>query len=116
MKRDYSLYLKDIIYSIALIEDFIGNIQFNEFVKDKKTSSAAIYQIEIIGEASKHIPQHKRMKYNKIPWKDMAGMRDRIIHFYFGIDYEIVWKVIKEDLPILKTQIEKMLKGYKRDD
>lgn len=116
MKRDYSLYLKDILNSIALIEDFIGNMQFNEFAEDKKTSSAAIYQIEIIGEAAKHIPRDKQTKYRKIPWKDMAGMRDRIIHFYFGVDYEIVWKVIKEDLPNLKTQIVKILKEYKGEE
>ena len=62
MKRDYSLYLKDILYSIVLIEDFIGNMQFSEFAEDKKTSSAAIYQIEIIGEASKQIPRAKRIR------------------------------------------------------
>ena len=116
MKRDYSLYIKDILNSIVLIEDFIGNMQFSEFAEDKKTSSAAIYQIEIIGEASKQIPRAKRIKYSEIPWKDMAGMRDRIIHFYFRVDYEIVWKVIKEDLPILKMQIAEMLRDFKGEN
>ncbi len=116
MKRDHSLYLKDILDSMALIEDFIGNMQLDEFKKDKKTSSATIYQIEIIGEAPKHVPRDEQKNYHQIPWKDMAGMRDRIIHFYFGIDYEIVWKVIKEDLPNLKKQISEMLLAIKSED
>ncbi len=116
MKRDYSLYLTDILNSITLIEDFIGNMRFKKFTEDKKTSSAAIYQIEIIGEAAKQIPRAKRTKYSEIPWKNMAGMRDRIIHFYFGVDYEIVWKVIKEDLPILKMQIAEMLQDFKGEN
>ena len=113
MKRDYSLYIKDILDSISLIEEFIGNIDFDEFKKDKKTSSAVIYQIEVIGEASKQIPKDKRTKYKDIPWKDMAGMRDKIIHFYFGVDHEIVWKVIKEDLPILKKELVRILAEFK---
>jgi len=113
MKRDYSLYIKDILDSISLIEDFIGNINFDEFTKDKKTSSAVIYQIEIIGEAAKQIPKDKRTKYQAVPWQDMAGMRDKIIHFYFGVDHEIVWKVIKEDLPILKKEFVRILAELK---
>ena len=110
MKRDYMLYIKDILDCIEKIEDFIGDMEFDEFVEDDKTSSAVIRKLEIIGESSKNIPKEIMMKYQEIPWSDMARMRDKIIHFYFGVDYEIVWKVIKERLPELKQQIENIIK------
>jgi len=110
MKRDYMLYIKDILDSIEKIEDFIGDMDFDEFAKDDKTSSAVVRKLEIIGEATKNITKEMRMKYKEIPWSDIARMRDKIIHFYFGVDYEIVWKVIKERLPVLKQQIKRVLK------
>ncbi|MGC8754815.1 MAG: DUF86 domain-containing protein, partial [Thermosulfidibacteraceae bacterium] len=75
---------------------------------DDKTSSAVIRKFEIIGEATKHIPEEIRQKYPEVPWKEMAGFRDKLIHFYFGIKYEIVWNTIKE-LPSLRSKIEKIL-------
>lgn len=112
MKRDYALFIKDIADCINKIEEFVGNISFSEFVKDDKTSSAVVRKLEIIGEAAKNVPEHIRQKHKNIPWKDMARMRDKIIHFYFGIDYEIVWKVIKERLPKIKQQIKNVLKLF----
>ena len=109
MKRDYGLYLKDMLDSILKIEEFVGSMSYEDFVEDDKTSSAVVRKLEIIGEASKNIPEEIRQKYKDIPWSDMAKTRDKITHFYFGIDYEIVWKVIKERLPALKEQIKKML-------
>ena len=109
MKRDYSLYLNDILDSILKIEEFVGSMGYEEFVEDDKTSSAVVRKVEIIGEASKNIPEEIRQKYKDVPWSDMAKTRDKITHFYFGIDYEIVWKVIKDRLPALKEQIKKML-------
>lgn len=108
--RDYSLYIKDILESIGKIEEFVGDMTYDEFVADDKTSSAVIHKIEIIGEATKNVPKDIRTKYKHIPWGDMAKTRDKIIHFYFGVDYEIVWKVVKENLPVLKNQIEDVLK------
>jgi len=110
MKRDYKLYIKDILNSILKTEEFIGDMSYRDFIEDDKTSSAIVRKLEIIGEASKNIPKEIRMKYKEIPWSDMAKMRDKITHFYFGVDYEIVWKVIKERLPTLKQQIQKLLK------
>ena len=72
-----------------------------------------MWKIHVIGEATKNIPKTLRQKYRDIPWKDMAGMRDRIAHFYFGIDYEIVWKVINTNLPQIKPHIQKMLDDLK---
>lgn len=82
-KRDYSLYIKDILDSIGEIEEFVGDISYDEFIKDDKTSSAVIHKLEIIGEASKNVPKDIRTKYKHIPWSDMAKTRDKIIHFYY---------------------------------
>lgn len=110
MKRDYKLYIKDILNSVLKTEEFIGDMSYRDFIEDDKTSSAVVRKLEIIGEASKNIPKEIRMKYKEVPWSDMAKMRDKMTHFYFGVDYEIVWKVIKERLPTLKQQIQKLLK------
>jgi uncharacterized protein with HEPN domain len=109
MKRDHSLYIKDILDAIQRIEDFAGDITFEEFVQDDKTSSAVLRKLEIIGEAAKKIPADMRKSHSKIPWKEMAGMRDKVIHFYFGVDYEIVWKVIKERLPEILPEMNNIL-------
>lgn len=109
MKRDIKLYVKDILDSILVIEKFVEGMGFEKFREDDKTSSAVIRKFEIIGEAAKHIPDEIRQKYPDIPWKEMAGFRDKLIHFYFGIKYELVWNTIKMELPELKTKIERVL-------
>lgn len=108
--RDYRLYLKDILAALESIETFVERISFEEFRADDKTASAVVRKFEIIGEATKNIPEDIRRRYAKIPWKEMAGMRDRLIHFYFGVDYQLVWTTIKERLPRIKQQIQKILK------
>jgi uncharacterized protein with HEPN domain len=110
MKRDYKLFVKDILDAIDKIEEFIGNMEYGEFIQDDKTSTAVVKKIEIIGEAIKNISRDVRVKYNAIPWKDIVGMRNKITHNYFKIDYEIVWNVVKEKLPALKIQVEQVLK------
>lgn len=110
MIRDYKLFVKDILDAINNIEDFVGNMNYGEFMEDDKTSTAVVKKIEIIGEAIKNIPGDVRVKYKAIPWKDIVGMRNKITHNYFKIDYEIVWNVVKEKLPALKIQIEQVLK------
>ena len=110
MNRDYKLFVKDILDAIDKIEEFIGNMEYGEFIQDDKTSTAVVKKIEIIGEAIKNIPRDVRAKYNSIPWKDIVGMRNKITHNYFKIDYEIVWNVVKEKLPALKIQVEQVLK------
>jgi len=110
MTRNYKIYLKDILKSMESIEEFVENLTFQNFRGDDKTTSAVIRKFEIVGEATKKIPQEIRKKYPKIPWKEMAGMRDRLIHFYFGIDYKLVWDTIKKRIPEVKPQIEKILR------
>jgi uncharacterized protein with HEPN domain len=111
MYRDYNLYLKDILAAINSIERFVENMDFEKFARDDKTSSAVIRKFEIIGEATKNIPDDIREKYPNIPWKEMAGMRDRLIHSYFGVDYKLVWETIQERLPELRPMLEDIIKG-----
>jgi len=109
MKRNHKLFVKDILDCMEKIDEFIGSMNFEIFIEDDKTKSAVVRKLEIIGEAAKNIPREIRQKYKELPWTDMAGMRDKIAHFYFGIDYSIVWKVIKERLPEIKPVIQEML-------
>ena len=109
MKRDYRLFLKDIVESCKYIQEFVEGIDFEQFLQDEKTSSAVIRKFEIVGEAAKNIPNSITEKYLHVPWRDMAGMQDRLIHGYFGVDYNIVWETIKTDLPLLISAISQIL-------
>jgi len=84
-------------------------MDYKEFLHDEKTASAVIRKLEIVGEAAKHIPAGARQAHPKLPWNEMARMRDKLIHGYFGVDYEIVWKVVKERLPDVKSSLEKII-------
>jgi uncharacterized protein with HEPN domain len=110
MKRDYRDYIQDICDSINDIENFIKGMDFKEFSRDKKTINAVIRSIEVMGEAAKKIPKSLKDKHSRIPWKKMAGIRDKLIHEYFGIDIEILWKVAREELSPLKSLIQDVLK------
>ena len=110
MKREYKLFIQDIKECIEQIDEFVGNMTLEEFKADEKTSSAVVRKLEIIGEATKNVPKEIRQKYKELPWSDMARMRDKIIHSYFVVDYEVVWKTIKERLPEIKPKIDTILK------
>lgn len=116
IKKDYSDYLQDILDSINDTEEFVREMTFDDFLKDKKTINAVIRSIEVIGEAAKNIPDALREKYINVPWKKMAGMRDKLIHEYFGIDLEIVWQVIKNDLPPVKPLIIKVMEELENEE
>ena len=110
MTRNYKLFLEDIINSIINIEEFIKGSSFESFSKDKKTQSAVIRELEIIGEASKNMPRDVRDTFHEVPWSDMSRMRDKLIHGYFIVNLEILWKTVKERIPEIKPKIEKLLK------
>jgi len=107
--RNHRLYLKDILDAMEAIEGFVGSMEFDDFKRDDKTSSAVIRKFEIVGEAAKNIPETIKQKYSSIPWREMGGMRDRLIHFYFGIKYELVWRTLKDVIPQVKPLIRKIL-------
>jgi uncharacterized protein with HEPN domain len=105
--RIYILHIRDAIYSI---EEFIKNVKESDFLKNDMILSAVIRKIEIIGEAVKHLKQDFKKRHKYIPWKQIAGMRDKLIHEYFGVDGKRVWEVTQKDLPFLKEQIIKIIK------
>jgi len=106
MKRNYLLYLQDIACRIEKINSYIDGMTYEEFVKDDKTTSACIREIEVIGEATKQIPKDITDRFGDLPWSLMAKMRDKLIHWYFEIDEEIIWNVAKDKLPPIKERID----------
>jgi Uncharacterized conserved protein len=91
-------------------EQFIQGMTYEQFVADKKTVNAILRSIEVIGEAAKRVPDDVRAQYPQIPWKEMAGMRDKVIHLYFSVDNETVWLVVKERIPSLQPLIEQIVR------
>ncbi|MBF0537735.1 MAG: DUF86 domain-containing protein [Nitrospirae bacterium] len=109
MKRQFDLFIRDVLEYIEKTERFVAGMSYEDFSKDEKTSLAVIRCIEVMGESAKNIPDHVRDKYPQIPWKDMAGMRDIIVHAYFGIELKRIWEVVTVKLPPLKQHIRQVL-------
>ena len=110
MTRNVGLYVRDILQNMQDAEEFIYGLSYDQFAADKKTFNAAVRSIEVIGEAAKHVPAGVRQKYREVPWREMAGMRDKVSHFYFGVDREVVWQVVKERIPAIRPVIEQILR------
>ena len=109
MRRDVRLFLEDILESIERIEEYLDNVDEEDFYENTIVQDAVLRRLEIIGEAVKNIPDNIRKKYPDIPWKQIAGMREVLIHAYFGVNLRRVWKVAVEDIPELKPKIAKIL-------
>ena len=109
MNRNIAIYLQDIVDNMENAEGFVQNMTLEQFAQDLKTSYAVVRCIEIIGEAAKNIPRSIRQQYPAIPWKEIAGMRDKVIHFYFGVQPEKVWLVVKEHIPRLRPLLQEVL-------
>lgn len=109
MKREFLDYLDDIINAINKVEAFTKDMKYEEFIEDDKTTFAVIRALEIIGEAVKKMPPSIKKQHPQIPWKDMAGMRDKLIHEYFGVKTKVVWETIKQDMPPLKPLFQRIL-------
>ena len=109
MTRDPKLYLKDILTSAKYILEFVQGYDLDRFDRDEKTISAVIRKFEIIGEATKQVPEEIKKNYPDIPWKTMAGMRDVLIHGYFTVDTSIVWSTIHSNIPKVIAQVEQIL-------
>lgn len=108
-RRDIADYLEDALTAMEKAERFVNDMSYGQFAEDDKTVFAVVRALEIIGEAVKHIPQDFRRQFSDIPWRDAAGMRDVLIHEYFGIDLETVWRTVKEDIPELKRLVSEVL-------
>jgi len=110
MSRTLKDYLEDMCNAAKEVLEFTEGMEFEEFSRDRKTVNAVLRSLEVMGEAAKKIPEEVRTKYPEVPWKEIAGMRDKLIHEYHGVDLRIVWKTIRGDIPPLLPIFEKLAK------
>ena len=110
MNKDDIIFLKHMLDAIELIENYLRGKDFSEFENNRMLQDAVIREIEIIGEATKNLSSGFRAKYSEIPWRQIAGMRDKLIHGYFGVDLVAVWGTATEDIPALEVKLREILK------
>lgn len=113
--RNIRLYVNDILTAMIAVQEYIIDMDFEMFLGDDKTISAVERKLEIIGEAAKNIPETIRQEYPQVPWKQMAGMRDKLTHAYFGVDYTLVWDTVKDLIPPLQPIIAQILENMEND-
>ncbi len=115
-ERTYRLFIEDILEAIEKIERYLEGLAYEAFVKNEMVVDAVIRNLEIIGEASRNIPEEVRDIYPDIPWKRMIGLRNIVVHEYFGVDLSIIWDIINRNLPETKPEITAMLNGLNEDE
>ena len=110
MSRDYRLYLDDMLIALEKVLRFTQGVDLAHFVDDERTFDAVVRNLEIIGEAAKHIPAAVQARYPDVEWRSIAGLRDIVAHEYFGIDEDILWDIIIHQVPALLTRVRQILK------
>ena len=111
-EREYVDYVRDMLDAVDKAARFVAGMDYDAFAADDKTVFAAIRALEVIGEACRQLPEEVRAAHPGVPWRSIAGTRDRLIHRYFGVDLEVVWKTVQDDLPPLKSVLERILAEY----
>jgi len=111
MPKNFRVYFEDMLNAITNIEEYIGNMGFEEFRKNKLVRDAVIRNLEVIGEAAKNIPKEIKEEHSEIKWREIAGLRDILIHKYFEVNIRILWDIIEDKLPDLKKKVTRVLKA-----
>ena len=107
--RNWKFRLEDINEALGLIEEYVKGLEYSSWTDDRKTIDAVIRNLEIFGEAANHIPDAIQEKNRDIPWLQMKGMRNVLIHEYFGVDTDVLWRTVNQDLPLLKARIQRLI-------
>jgi uncharacterized protein with HEPN domain len=116
MSRGIEILLGEILNAIALLRDYTDGLDFEAFAANVEKQDSVIRRLEIIGEAVKGVPDHLRAKHATVPWRDIAGARDILIHEYFRVDLELAWDMVRKDLPLLESEVQSMLQELRRDE
>ena len=114
-EREYFDYLRDMLDSSQKAIEFVAGLDYTQFSADDKTTYAVVRALEIVGEAAKKIPMDMRESYAEIPWREIAGTRDKLIHEYFGVNLAVVWRTVQDDLPRLVEQLQALLQDFGYD-
>lgn len=109
MRKNVTVFIEHILESISLIESYTAQISKDDFLKSPQIQDAVMRRLEIIGEATKNISKKFRGEHSDIPWREIAGMRDIMIHEYFGVDLDLTWNTVKENLPELKQRLSDII-------